>query len=193
MTRRTIVPLATALALVLGIETLFASGLVGIYGIVERVVFEPSAETPERVQVWGAFVYVDRAGDREVGYSEAKRGYLYFTLPRYTQREDEHEIVRREWNDLKAVGGTGQTVGFGAWGYIGGFTGLQPDRGPGRGVPYILERARQGGTTTDLRVRPASEPPAGPASYQTNIGVVKLGTQGRHAEITQALREALRR
>jgi hypothetical protein len=60
-------------------------------------------------------------------------------------------------------------------------------------VPYIFERARQGGTTTDLRVRPASEPPAEPASYQTNIGVVKLGTQGRHAEITQALRQALGR
>jgi hypothetical protein len=193
MRLRAITLLAAAVASLLSIETLSASGLVGIYGIVERVVFEPTPGAPERVQVWGAFVYVDRAFDTEVGVSDAKRGYLYFTLPRYPQRTNELEIVRREWADLQAVAGTGQAVGFGGWGYIGAFSGLQPDT-PATGRPaYILERVPQGGTTTDLRVRPASEPPSGPASYQTNVGVVKLGTQGRHGEITKALREALGR
>jgi hypothetical protein len=184
---------AAVAAVFLSIETLSASGLVGIYGIVERVVFEPSATAPERVQVWGAFVYADRAHDTELGVSDAKRGYLYFTLPRHPQRTNEIEIVRREWADLQAVAGTGQAVGFGSWGYIGGFAGLQPDVRAAGQPPYILERVPQGGTTTDLRVRPASEPPSGPASYQTNVGVVKLGTQGRHAEITRALREAMGR
>lgn len=36
-----------------------ASGAIGIYGIVERVVFEPDERTPTRVQVWGAFAYAD--------------------------------------------------------------------------------------------------------------------------------------
>jgi hypothetical protein len=102
MRLRTIALLAAAVASLLSIETLSASGLVGIYGIVERVVFEPNATAPERVQVWGAFVYVDRAFDAEVGVSNAKRGYLYFTLPRYPQRTNELEIVRREWADLRA-------------------------------------------------------------------------------------------
>jgi len=185
-------PVVVVVALLAGMHTLSASGLVGIFGIVEKVVFEPNEAAPERVQVWGAFAYVDRAYGGEVGVSEAKRGYLYFTLPRYPA-SNEVEVVKREWADLKAVAGTGQAVGFGSWGYIGVFSGLQPDRRASGSPPYILERVPRGGAATDLRVRPASEPPAGPGAYQTNTGVVKLGTEGRHGEIARALRAALGR
>ena len=60
-----------------------ASGQAGIIGVIERVVFEPSAEAPERVQVWGAFTiaqYVPSQGFTRY-YGPGSRGYLYFTLP----------------------------------------------------------------------------------------------------------------
>ena len=44
---------------------------------------------------------------------------------------------------------------------------------------------------TDIRVRPAAEPPANPAVYQTNAGVVKISDQGNHAAIVKQLKEAL--
>lgn len=171
------------------------SGPLGIYGIVEKVVFEPDDRTPERVQIWGAFAYVERGGTLEEGrpglpvdrLSPPTRGYLYFRLP--TSGESA-ETVRNEWTDLKAVAGTGQAVGFGTWGYVGAFDGLRPDARATR-PPYILERRPTGGARTDLRVRPASEVPADPAAYQTNAGIVKLSADGSHAAIVKQLHDAL--
>ena len=171
-----------------------ASGPVGIYGVVEKVVVEPNEKSPERIQVWGAFAYVDGGGTPDgLTISPAKRGYLYFKLPAvipgYTTQA-KADLVLKEWNDLKAVAGSGQAIGFGSWGYIGSFSGLKPDTRTSM-PPYILEWAPRGGATTDLRVRPASEPPASPATYQTNAGIVKLSDQGSHAAIVKQLKDAL--
>jgi hypothetical protein len=162
-----------------------ASGPLGIYGIIDRVVFEPNGQTPDRVQIWGAFAYVDRG--RTPQLSPATRGYLYFRLP--TSGESA-ETVRHEWADLKAVAGTGQAVGFGTWGYIGAFEDLRPGA-RATTPPFILERRVHGGEQTDLRVRPASESPAAPSAYQTNAGVVRLSATGSHAAIVKQLRAAL--
>jgi len=170
-----------------GAVPLVASGPLGIYGIVEKVVFEPNDKAPERVQVWGAFAYVETSiVGQSLTVSRPARGYLYFRLGGPSDT-----VVRNEWNDLKSVAGTGEAVGFGKWGYIGRFGGLQPDT-TSRNPPYILERS-PGNPLTDLRVRPAAEPPAGPALYQTDSGVVKLSASGSHAAIVQQLRDALRR
>jgi hypothetical protein len=164
-----------------------ASGPLGIYGIVEKVVFEPNERTPERVQVWGAFAYVEGRSPSEI--SPVTRGYLYFRLPTYGESAD---TVRKEWADLRTVAGTGQAVGFGSWGYIGRFNQLLPDgRTTSPGV--ILERVPSGGATTDLRVRPAAERPTEPAAYQTNAGVVRLSATGSHAAIAKQLATALGR
>jgi hypothetical protein len=32
------------------------NGNIGIYGIVDKVVFEPSKHSPQRIQIWGLFV-----------------------------------------------------------------------------------------------------------------------------------------
>jgi hypothetical protein len=90
-------------------------------------------------------------------------------------------------DDLKSVAGTGQAVGFGKWGYIASFSGLEPDAAP-RAPAVILESTPRGGTMTDLRVRPATEPPTSPATYQTNAGMIKLDATGRHAAIVKALK-----
>ena len=147
---------------------LAASGPIGIYGIVERVVFEPNEAQAERVQVWGAFAVVEE--EFGAGASQPARGYLYFRLPTLPDRNPNAEsinIVRREWADLKAMAGTGQAIGFGSW----------------------WGSARR----FDLRVRPASEGPESPSAYQTNAGVVKITDNGSHAKLVRDLRAALQR
>jgi hypothetical protein len=143
--------------------------------------------------VWGAFAYVEGANNAAVQVSNATRGYLYFRLPSVDLvGAKEIEAVKLEWADLERVAGTGQAVGFGKWGYIGGFGALQTNTSPT--LPsVILERAPKGGTETDLRVRPASEAPRSPAAYQTNAGVVKLPETGNHAAIVKELRASLKR
>jgi hypothetical protein len=187
------ISIVLALVVLAGPASLTASGPLGIYGIVEKVVFEPDEKAPERIQVWGAFAYVDqdqRPG-RAGAVSPAKRGYLYLTLPIILPAtKSQVEVIRREWADLKAVAGTGQAIGFGSWGYTGGFVGLQPDANT-TSPPYILEAAPRGGARADLRVRPASEAPTSPAGYQTNAGIVRLAADGSHAVIVQQLKDAL--
>ena len=171
-----------------GVAHLGASGPLGIYGIVEKVVFEPNEQSPERIQVWGAFAYVESSVvNQSLTISKPARGYLYFRLGGSADG-----LVRNEWADLKSVAGTGQAVGFGRWGYIGGFGSLQPDAA-NTTPPYILERTGPNSATrTDLRVRPATEKPTAPALYQTDSGVVKLSATGSHAAIVEQLKAALR-
>jgi hypothetical protein len=174
-------------AAVLAAMPLAASGPLGIYGIVERVVFEPDEAHAERVQLWGAFAYVDGGTGTPLGTSKAERGYLYFTLPA-NAAESRATQIRREWADLKAVAGTGQAVGFGSWGYIGAFRALDPAK-RSSSPPYILSERNQ----SDMRVRPAAEKPAGPAVYQTDSGVVKINASGDRAPIVKELQDALRK
>lgn len=83
-----------------------ASDPVGVYAVVEKVVFEPNENSPQRIQIRGAFALADgKPGD---GYEGPQRGYLYYTIP-----PGKEEICKKEWADLKAVAGTGQGIGFG--------------------------------------------------------------------------------
>ena len=172
-----------------------ASGGIGYYGIIERVVFEPTEKDAERIQVWGAFAYVDLASPNGIATSRAQRGYLYFRvrsdIEGFTSAK-QIELNRREWADLKAIAGTGQAIGFGSWGYIGGFGVLDPGTVAAR-PSFLYESKPSGGALADLRVRPASERPANPATYQTEIGIVKLSENGNHKAIVAQLRDALKR
>jgi len=99
-----------ALVIVILVATLSrasASGPLGIYGIVEKVVFEPSEASPERIQVWGGFALA-KTENRD-DYHNAERGYMYFKL-----RPGDEEICKKEWADLKSVAGTSQIVAFGS-------------------------------------------------------------------------------
>lgn len=181
---------AACLVLFLKVPSLCASGSVGIYGIVERVIFEPNDQAPERIQVWGAFAFAE--GDGQT-VSPVKRGYLYFKLPPGNGRALEN--VKTEWMDLKAVAGTGQAIAFGRWGYIGGFDGLQSDGRTATSTkpPYTLGPTEGYPSWTDVRVRPESESLNPPATYVTNIGIVKLAADGNHAEVVKKLKESLKR
>jgi hypothetical protein len=172
------------LALVVTMTHPAASGSVGVYGMIERVVFEPNETSPERVQVWGTFAFANGGVGDDSAWSPVKRGYLYFKLPASgVAKVSDIEMIKREWADLKAVAGTGQAVGFGRWGYIGRFDDLQKE-----GQPWFLERGPEAQVYTDLRVRSASAAPSAPASYQTNTGVVKIFAEGSHADLVRQLR-----
>jgi hypothetical protein len=178
----------------LAVVNLRASGPVGVYGIIERVVFEPNERAPERIQIWGAFAYADGiAGGTTI--SPAKRGYLYFAAL-FTNDGTNKVVpaaVLAEWNDLKAVSGTGQAIGFGRWLYSGPFTNLDPNA-PSSDPPHIFQTSPGViSNMADMRVRTETEPPVSPALYQTNAGVVKLSDQGAHADVVKQLRSALKR
>jgi len=165
---------------------LSASGPVGVYGVIEKVVFEPNEQSPVRVQHWGAFAFADgAAGGNQV--SEIRRGYMYFG----TNGPPTAAVVT-EWKDLKAVAGTGQAVGFGLWQYTGPFENLKPSAPPDN-LPHMYALFSGGGSEfVDMRVRPANETPGKPALYQTNSGIVKLPDSGSHAEIVKQLRAAVK-
>ena len=95
------------LALVgIGAGRALASDPVGIYALVDKVVFEPNETNPERIQVWGAFAIAEGYG---FSYKNAERGYLY-----YKANSEKPTACRNEWTDLKTVAGTGQIVAFGS-------------------------------------------------------------------------------
>lgn len=165
------------------------SGPLGFYGIVERVVFEPSRDAAERIQVWGAFAYVNGVpGGRELGASLPKRGLLYFRVPQVGPRMStaaDVELVKREWADLASVAGTAQAVGFGRWGYMGAY------ELPSTFEPGAFERILSVGAPPDLRIRGVADAPGTPAVYQVNAGVVRLSATGSHAELVARLKTAL--
>jgi len=95
------------LALVgLGAGRALASDPVGIYALVDKVVFEPSEASPERIQVWGAFAIAEGNG---YTYKNAERGVLYYKV-----NSEKSTACRNEWTDLKTVAGTSQIVAFGS-------------------------------------------------------------------------------
>jgi hypothetical protein len=102
-----------AMLMVAGVK---ASDPVGVYAIVERVVFEPSESAPKSAQIWGAFtpsVEPPRPSYKpEQAYGEVQRGYVYVTCP-----ADKASMCAAEWNDIKSVAGKGDVIGFGTrWG-----------------------------------------------------------------------------
>lgn len=128
-----------------------ASDPVGIYAVVNKVVFEPNNTEPTSVQIWGAFsmsktpLAVDGGGG--AGYTDVMSGYLYYAVPADTSAAivQRNKIILNEWMDLKAVAGTNEVVGF-----------------AGRRGPLG-------------RVRPANEAPREPDAYPLqNTGVIRM-------------------
>ena len=83
-----------------------ASDRVGVYAVIDKVVLEPNADAPERIQIFGVFALAER-GDPN-NYQPPQRGYLYFTAP-----AGKESVARNEWADLKNLAGKHQVVAFG--------------------------------------------------------------------------------
>lgn len=152
-----------AMGAMLVVTPVKASDPVGVYALIDRVVFEPNEATPKVVQVWGAFAIAVTPAVRpyklEDGYGKVQKGFLSFTCP-----AGKMTVCSAEWADLKSVAGTDDVVGFGTrWN----------QRPP--------------------RVRQANESGAAPDSYETNIGVVKIGRYGDYPALITSLKAALGR
>jgi hypothetical protein len=160
----------------------FASGPMGICAVIERVEFEPDADAPERMLIYGAFAWYDGQPGSPAGFSSPAKGFMYFS----TSPGIDHATVLREWADLASIAGTGEAVAFGTWGYIGAFSNISIESGvSGQSNAYVLSDRAQ---TSHFGVRPASEAPVRPVPYQPgDLGVVRLGS-GNHDEIVERLR-----
>jgi hypothetical protein len=188
-TRSAVVSLAVLLCVTGGVHA--SGGMLGIFGILDKVIFEPDEAHAERIQLWGSFGYADCCG----GLSNVERGYLYFKLPPGTATGGTRStvtLIHNEWADLKSVAGSGQAVGFGFWSDAGAVRGLQRTGQVSTGT-YVVRFAPVDTAQHELRVRPASEKPQSPAEYHTDIGVVKLNPTGNNVEIVRLLKEAQQR
>lgn len=135
--------------------TLRASDMVGVYGVIEKVVLEPADTAPQRIQIWGAFALSE--GERGSNYGPAQRGYLYYSCP-----AGQEAICRREWDDLTAVAGKDNGVGFGA-------------------------RYKPTG-----RIRKADDKPASPDAYPIERGVMRLSAGHESLPVIDRIKAALR-
>ena len=184
----------TILALLLATTALLASGQVGIYAIVSKVVFEPNDKSPERIQIWGAFTLVDGGTGSGGKTLTPQRGYLYFALPSGTENAKQRDAALKEWADFKAIAGTSQAVAFGRFGYIGPFEDELISR-PAGNPPYLLIGGNQttfNGARAENLIRGESVTPESPNSYPVNMGLTKLSATGNLAAIVNQLQRALK-
>jgi hypothetical protein len=172
------------LALILVILTAInvsASGPAGVFAVIEKVIFEPNEQAPERLQLWGAFAFV-AGGIRGSFTSPPERGYLYFSIPA-SATPQQRETIRKEWADFKTVAGTPQGVAFGDWLYVGDFSNANNRE--------IYARNSKGITGVMVYSSTASRP--APIAYTLNTGVVKLSATGGHAATVEQLRALLKK
>jgi hypothetical protein len=162
-----------SLALVLAMAmtaALRASDPVGVYAVIDKVVFVPNDTQPTAVQIVGAFSFaVPRAKDgtqpKPAGsfgeerlanvYTAIQRGYLYFTCAK-----GKEATCVNEWRDLASLAGKGEIVGF----------GFRYDTTP--------------------RVRKTTEKIESPDVYATNIGVVRMDKAMISPDLAAALKAA---
>jgi hypothetical protein len=125
------------------------NGNIGIYGIVDKVVFEPDENAPERIQIWGLFVVPVPISSGL--YRAPRRGILYFSLP-----PDRKKNAIKEWVGLKRLAGSGQILGFTEY--------WVPNPNDPQGNPH-----------TSLVVYVHEDVPLGsPDPYPLGIGVLKI-------------------
>jgi hypothetical protein len=92
------------LAATLGAGAGLAADPAGVYGYVNKVILEPNAENPRRVQVWGTFsVAAPAPAD---AYQVPENGFLYLEFPA------DSAAARKECSDLENVIGKLGVVAF---------------------------------------------------------------------------------
>jgi hypothetical protein len=163
-----------------------ASGPASTYAVLERVAFEPNEAAAERIQIWGAFSYVQGGLRSPFLTSAPERGSMYFRIPANAS-EAQKQAIRKEWADFKAVAGTGQAIGFGKWFYIGDFP---QTTGNGRILADNIDRSQGSG---DVRVRKDSEARGDPTVYTTDAGLTKLPATGSHAAVVAQLKALVKK
>ena len=176
-------------ALLLATVILSASGEVGVYAIVSKVVLEPNETAPERIQIWGAFTLVDKEITTGKQTLTPQRGYMYYTLSGSASRKD---VALKEWADFKAIAGTGQAVAFGRFMYIGRFADSLI-AGPNSMMLMGGDPVSFNGSHYENPVRAESTPPSAPAVYPLQMGLTKLPSTGTLAAVVEQLQAAIKK
>jgi len=156
-------------------SALMAEGPVGVYAMVQKVVMEPNAQTPARIQIWGVFVWVDGGLKTPGPINVPQRGYMYFKLPASAAQA---AAAKSQWNEIKMLAGTSQVIAFGNWEYVGPFEDLH--------IPVT-------GNTEEVRVRKQNEAPAKPITYVPNMGLVRIANDKPHADLINLLKAFMQR
>ena len=109
--KRAVVAVSILAALTAATMPVGASDPIGIYCVVQKVVFEPNDTEPTRAQIWGAFSYYNPQTN---GYTDVMKGYVYFAIPADAgaAASMQNRQITAELMDLKAVAGTKEVVGF---------------------------------------------------------------------------------
>ncbi|HEY1760731.1 MAG TPA: hypothetical protein VGG72_35480 [Bryobacteraceae bacterium] len=159
--------LATATILAaLSIGTAQASGPVGVYALIDKVVLEPNADNPERILIYGVFsIRTDNQGT----FQAPQRGYLYYSLPSGNNRA----LILREWSDLKAAAGTRTVIAFGGT----SFGEYVPDGGSVYRPPAYQPP----------RLRKSGDKPENPDVYVTGAGLSKMRSDTDYGPVKSLL------
>ena len=96
----------TFLAVWAAAAAISASDRTAVYARIDKVVLEPTADAPQRAQVWGVFAMAKPNDPND--YLPPARGYLYLALAANPQ------AAQKEWADLQSVAGTTEIVSFGS-------------------------------------------------------------------------------
>jgi hypothetical protein len=105
--------MVAVLALLLGTKA-WAGGRPAVYVVVDKVILEPRADSPERIRIEGCFVRVEDS-DR-LKYSKPVEGYIYLSIEPGKEKE-----CKAEWAKWQKTAGTGKAVNVGASGIAGTF------------------------------------------------------------------------
>jgi hypothetical protein len=167
--------LLTVLAIIVSASILIADGPVGVYVMVQKVVFEPNEAGPKTLQIWGVFVWVDGGLQSPGPINLPQRGYLYFKLP---ESATEASAAKKQWSDIKAIAGSNQIIAFGDWKYSGPFEDLY--------IPVT-------GGLEDVRVRKQAEAPAKPIAYPLKTGLIKIADDPAHEALRSLMKAFLQR
>jgi len=169
-----------------------ASGVVGIYAIVSKVVLEPNDQTPERIQIWGAFTFVDRGTGIERTL-RPRRGYLYFKLPSADESPTLRMAALTEWSDFKSIAGTGEAVAFGQFFFNGAFSEDLISQQAGTASSIVTRDMAYDRSHAENPVRAESTSPSSPSYYPMNMGLTKLSATGNLSAIVRELQGILAR
>jgi hypothetical protein len=117
--------------LVLGTEGR-AGGPPPVCMTVDKVVLEPNADSPTRIQIWGTFSLLEESKSK---YQSPVQGYLYYQAPAGNEPE-----CRKEWAKLRDLADKKKIVSFGMCGEPNVRDHLRkPTEKPAAPVPFPLK------------------------------------------------------
>jgi len=130
-----------------------------MYVVVDRVVIEPTGDSPERITIWGSFIRQKEGRGSE--YGRPVEGFISLSLDQKNAAE-----CRKEWKRWDKAGGTAKFVAVGMCGEAGSFLTVK------------IHESNDRVSTADATYTPghlgANDPPAGERAWADQPPVKEL-------------------